>query len=219
MSDRSKKSRSTTASRRPAGAATRPGGDAQGPAGGGPAGTGDASRGTGDVGTSRVVLTAGSAAVAAKAVVSGSGERATGTRLRWVRWGLVGLAFAGFLIAFYLTVTHYRNIIPPCYGTSGCEEVITSRYAVILGVPLSLVGTVYFALMFYLGIALLTTSRSAVLRAYELLAYAGLLAAICLFLLQALVLKAYCTYCLTTEVIALLMWAGSFLVTSAARKR
>lgn len=133
---------------------------------------------------------------------------------RLVRIALVVLALAGFLISFYLTLTHYRNAIPPCYVTTGCESVVTSRYAVIAGIPLSLIGTIFFAVMFYLGIALITGPRKRITRAYELLAFLGILAAVLLFLLQAVVLKAYCIYCLGTEVIALLLWAGSLLVAS-----
>ena len=134
---------------------------------------------------------------------------------RVVPVALVILALAGFLISFYLSLTHYRDLIPPCYVTSGCESVVTSRYATILGVPLSLIGALFFAVMFYLAIALITGPHKKVLRAYELLAFAGILVAVVLFLLQAIVLKAYCVYCLGTEVIALLIWAGSLVVASS----
>lgn len=134
---------------------------------------------------------------------------------RVVRIALVVLALAGFLISLYLTLSHYRNTIPPCHVISGCESVLTSRYAVIVGIPLSLIGTIFFAVMFYLGIALTVGPRRRVTRAYELLAFLGVLAAVLLFLLQAVVLKAYCIYCLGTEVIALLLWAGSLGVTSS----
>ena len=134
---------------------------------------------------------------------------------RIARIALVILAFAGFLISFYLTLTHYRNAIPPCYVTSGCESVVTSRYATIAGIPLSLIGAIFFTIMFYLGISLAQGPPKLVVRTYDLLAFAGILAAVVLFLLQAVVLKAYCIYCLGTEVIALLIWAGSLLVTSS----
>jgi uncharacterized membrane protein len=129
-----------------------------------------------------------------------------------VRIALVVLALAGFLISFYLTLSHYRHLIPPCYVTSGCESVVTSRFSTILGVPLSLIGAIFFAVMFYLGIGLIAAPRRVVVHAYDLLAFAGILAAVALFLLQAVVLRAYCTYCLATEVIALLIWAGSLVV-------
>lgn len=60
-----------------------------------------------------------------------------------------------------------------------------------------------------------TGPSRAVVRAYDLLAFVGILAAAVLFLLQALVLKAYCSYCLATEAIALAIWAGSLAVGSS----
>ena len=41
------------------------------------------------------------------------------------------VALIGFADASYLTVEHYRNVIPPC-TTSGCETVLTSSYSTIL---------------------------------------------------------------------------------------
>jgi len=133
---------------------------------------------------------------------------------RWVPWLLVGAAYAGFVISLYLTLVHFRGYVSPCYVVHGCEEVQTSKYSVILGVPLALLGAVFFALMFYLGIGLLTSSRVLVLRVYKVLAFAGALALIPLFLLQAIVLKAFCTYCVATEAIMLLLWVLSFLLTA-----
>jgi len=136
---------------------------------------------------------------------------------RWVPWLLAGAAYAGFVISLYLTFVHYRGYVSPCYVVHGCEEVQTSKYSVILGVPLALLGTLFFALMFYLGIALLTGPRVQVVRAYKVLAFAGALAIIPLFLLQAIVLDAFCTYCVATEVVMLLLWVVSFLLASPGR--
>ena len=66
--------------------------------------------------------------------------------------------------------------------------------------------------MFYLGIGLLTSSSVTLVRAYKVLAYLGALAAVPLFLLQAVALRAFCTYCVATEVILLSMWGASFLL-------
>jgi uncharacterized membrane protein len=135
----------------------------------------------------------------------------------WVPWVLAGAAYAGFVISLYLTFVHYRGYVSPCYVVHGCEAVQTSKYAVVLGVPLALLGTIFFALMFYLGIGLLTGSRVLVMRAYKVLAFAGALAIIPLFLLQAIVLKAFCTYCVATEAIMLLLWVLSFLLAAPRR--
>jgi uncharacterized membrane protein len=135
---------------------------------------------------------------------------------RWVPWVLTGLAFAGFVISLYLTLVHYRGYVSPCYVVHGCETVQTSKYAVVLGVPLALLGTVFFALMFYLGIALLTIRRPLVVTVFRLFAFAGAIAIIPLFLLQAIVLKAFCTYCVATEAIMLALWLLAFLLPAAA---
>ncbi len=43
----------------------------------------------------------------------------------------------GFVDAMYLTVEHYVNAIPPC-SIGSCETVLTSQYASVLGLPVSL---------------------------------------------------------------------------------
>ncbi len=135
---------------------------------------------------------------------------------RWVPWFLTGAAYAGFVISAYLTIVHYRGYVSPCYVVSGCEEVQTSEYSVILGVPIALAGALFFGLMFYLGVGLLTGSRVRLVRVYKVLAFLGALAIIPLFLLQAIVLKAFCTYCVATEVVMLAMWIVSFFLTAPA---
>jgi uncharacterized membrane protein len=130
----------------------------------------------------------------------------------WVRGALVVLALLGFLSALYLTLVHYRGGIPRCFVVKGCDIVQTSKYSAILGVPIALFGAVYFTIMFYLGIGLMARPTRKLVLSYKLLSYAGALAAIPLFLLQAAVLRAFCTYCLVTEVVLFLMWVGSFAV-------
>jgi uncharacterized membrane protein len=139
------------------------------------------------------------------------------SRRRALRAVLLCLSFLGFVVSLYLTIMHYRGIVPPCQIVRGCETVQTSRYSVIAGVPVALLGTAFFTVMFYLGIGLLTGPGATLVRAYKLLAYAGALAVIPLFLIQAILLKAYCSYCLATEVIMLALWVGSFWLTPGER--
>jgi len=133
-----------------------------------------------------------------------------------VRCALVTLALLGFLSALYLTLVHYRGGIPRCFVVQGCDVVQTSKYSAILGVPIALFGAVYFTIMFYLAIGLMASPTRRLVISYKLLAYAGALAAVPLFLLQAAVLRAFCTYCLVTEAVLLLLWVGSFAVKPAS---
>jgi len=136
-----------------------------------------------------------------------------------VPWFLAAAAYVGFVISLYLTFVHYRGYVSPCYVVHGCEQVQTSKYSVVLGIPVALLGTIFFGLMVYLGIGLLTGSRAALVRAHKVLAFLGALAVIPLFLLQAIVLRAFCTYCVATEIVMLSMWAVSFLLTAPVRDR
>ena len=60
-------------------------------------------------------------------------------------------AFLGFLDATYLTIKHYQGVLPPC-SVSGCENVLTSRYATVGTLPISLLGSVYYLLVMGLSI-------------------------------------------------------------------
>ena len=156
------------------------------------------------------------------AVDEGAGHDAAGTLSavrprRWVPWAVAVLAYVGFVIAAYLTIVHYRGYVSPCYVVQGCETVQTSKYSVILGVPVALVGAVFFGLLFFLAVGLLRGGPRWLVRAFKLLAFLGALAMIPLFLLQAIVLKAFCTYCLATEVVMLGIWVLSFLLVAPER--
>jgi uncharacterized membrane protein len=136
---------------------------------------------------------------------------------RWVPWTLAALAYAGFVLSAYLTIVHYRGYVSPCYVVQGCETVQTSEYSVILGVPVALAGAVFFGLLFYLAVGLLRSSRRRLIQVFKALAFLGALAIIPLFLLQAIVLEAFCTYCIATEVLMLAIWVLSFLLAAPGR--
>ena len=142
---------------------------------------------------------------------------ATRARRRWVPWTLAALSYAGFVVSAYLTIVHYRGYVSPCYVVQGCETVQTSEYSVILGVPVALAGAVFFGLLFYLSVGLLRSSAAMLVRVFKVLAFLGALAIIPLFLLQAIVLDAFCTYCIATEVLMLAIWVISFLLAAPGR--
>jgi uncharacterized membrane protein len=153
---------------------------------------------------------AGPAAAPARSVSSARGRR-------WLPWTLAALAYAGFVVSTYLTIVHYRGYVSPCYVVQGCETVQTSKYSVVLGVPVALAGAVFFGLLFYLSVGLLKDRGRLLVLAFKVLAFLGALAIIPLFLLQAIVLKAFCSYCLATEVLMLAIWILSFLLVAPGR--
>lgn len=105
-------------------------------------------------------------------------------------------ALVGFFDSSYLTVEHYRGNIPPCSLVSGCEKVLTSSYSVIAGVPLSLLGALFYFSFLVLVILYVDTGKMfpLVLLRYQVIL--GFLVSCILLFLQLFVLKAVCLYCL-----------------------
>jgi uncharacterized membrane protein len=117
---------------------------------------------------------------------------------RTLRVVLGVLAAAGLLISAYLTWVHFARVAPVCVGGSGgCETVQSSRYAAILGVPVSVLGLVGYA-----GLLL-----SAVLRGEVgvylgfLIALVGTLFSAYLTYLELFVIHAVCQWCLASAAI------------------
>lgn len=105
------------------------------------------------------------------------------------------VAFFGFLDSTYLTILHFKNSIPPC-TISGCDVVLTSKYAVILGVPLALLGSLFYLSVIFVCVLILTNYKSVFLRFFYILAITGIAVSAVLLGVQAFILRAFCQYCL-----------------------
>lgn len=110
------------------------------------------------------------------------------------------VALIGFADASFLTLEHYRGEIPPCSLGSifGCETVLTSSFATIAGVPIALLGAVYYLTMAVGAFAYLEGRREIALRLTLPLAGVGFLFTLVLLSLMAFVIKAWCLYCLVS---------------------
>ncbi|OGH24448.1 MAG: hypothetical protein A3B47_01675 [Candidatus Levybacteria bacterium RIFCSPLOWO2_01_FULL_39_24] len=116
---------------------------------------------------------------------------------------LLILSLAGFFDSSYLTIVHYKNIIPPCSITHGCEKVLTSQFATIFGVPISLFGSLFFLVLIFLLLL-------GWIKYFKWLTLAGVAVSIVLLYIQAFVLHAFCQYCLLVEAIIFTIFIVSF---------
>jgi len=112
------------------------------------------------------------------------------------------LGFLGFFVATYLTILHYKNIIPPCGVTGGCEKVLTSQFSTIGPIPLALLGSLFYLAVIILCILILTNYKKILVDLFYGMAAIGFLVSIVLILIQAYILHAFCQYCLTSEAIS-----------------
>jgi uncharacterized membrane protein len=68
----------------------------------------------------------------------------------WARLGSLVLALAGLAVSAYLTVEHYSSsttLACPETGVVNCVKVTTSSYSTLVGVPVALLGLLFFAAM------------------------------------------------------------------------
>ncbi|HET7480938.1 MAG TPA: vitamin K epoxide reductase family protein [Rubrobacteraceae bacterium] len=115
-----------------------------------------------------------------------------------IRAGIVALAVAGLMISAYLTWTHFQGTTPVCVGGgSGCETVQTSRYSVILGVPVAVLGL--FAYTGLLVSAAVRGGNAALLGLF--LALVGVLFSAYLTWLEIFVIRAICQWCVASAVL------------------
>ncbi len=110
---------------------------------------------------------------------------------------IVLLAIFGFGVSLYLAVTHYMGFTVPCDITHGCEVVLNSKYSSLYGVPLSVLGVLYF--MAIIVTSLLANHYISWQKYLTYLLSLGALAALVFLSIQFFVLKKVCQYCLATD--------------------
>jgi len=127
------------------------------------------------------------------------------------------VALLGLADGIYLTVEHVTGRTAECIASSGCQDVLSSKYAAIGPVPLAAVG----------AFAYFTAFSAAVLAAFgyrKCGAFFALLVGIMfattlwLIYLQAFVLNAFCDYCLFSAGVTTVL-AGIAIANALLRDR
>jgi uncharacterized membrane protein len=123
----------------------------------------------------------------------------------WISVSIAVLAFVGMVDASYVAIHSSQGFLLPCGIAGGCDQVLSSPYARVLGIPVA-----WFGLAFYL-----TTAGSALfalfgfehaLRLSFPLVSLALAFTLYLFYLQALVIRAFCDYCLLSALLVTLIF-------------
>jgi uncharacterized membrane protein len=116
---------------------------------------------------------------------------------RAVRIGLIVVSLAGTALAAYLTYVHYKPAALICMTGGGCETVQQSKYAVLAGIPVAVLGLAAWA-----GALVLAIWDSELARVLMLaLALIALAFAVYLVVLQLFVIDATCTWCMINDLV------------------
>lgn len=119
------------------------------------------------------------------------------------------VSFLGFLDAGFLTANHYFGTPLTCIIVHGCDTVTSSVYSQILGVPVALLGWVYYLTVFLLTIAFIDTKKRVFFDIARMCTVAGFFFSLWFLYVQAFLLHAYCIYCLGSVITSTLLFIAT----------
>jgi uncharacterized membrane protein len=116
---------------------------------------------------------------------------------RLLRVGLLLVSAVGIGVSSYLTYVHYQPEALICTGSGGCEAVQDSKYAVLAGVPVAVLG-----LSAWMAVLVLTVWNSELARTVTAAIALGALGFVAyLVILQLFVIDAICAWCMANDIL------------------
>lgn len=120
---------------------------------------------------------------------------------------LLLLSFLGLVDTLYLGIKRGTPI--PCSITTGCEEVLNSRFSAVGPIPISWFGFAFYLAVFSAAAFAVFSDDDRLLKLVFWPALAGFLISLGLVGVQAFILKAYCQYCLVSAALTTLILVAS----------
>lgn len=130
---------------------------------------------------------------------------------KWLITGFIFLSFIGFLDTSYLTINYYTGGAIECNILKGCEEVTNSKYSVIFGIPLALLGLLYYLFMLISSLLYLDTKNPLIPKAFLPITAVGFVFSGYLVYLQIWVIKAICQYCMLSAITSTMLFILSLI--------
>jgi uncharacterized membrane protein len=129
--------------------------------------------------------------------------------LRWQPIATLLLSIFGLGVSIYLTVTHFDKVALVCSSNSvvNCEKVTTSPQSEVFGIPVAMLGLVFFVPMLLL--CLPAAWRSADRRihlARLILSITGVGMILYLIIAELFIIKAICLWCSSVHLITFIMF-------------
>lgn len=128
-----------------------------------------------------------------------------------IRVALLGLGLAGFLVARHI-YKHKKSEEQPlvCMVGFDCHTVVHSNYARFLGIPVEILGMLYYGLvaLFYLSILFIPgVLHTALVGFMIILSTIAFLFSVYLISVQLFILKKFCSWCLVSAGISGMIFA------------
>ena len=130
-------------------------------------------------------------------------------------------AAIGLFDSGYLSMLEFRGQTGLACDLGGfnCDAVLTSQYSRFLNIPLAYWGLAYYSALFFLAIVYLDLRNRRILQLIELLLWSGFFVSLVLLYLQAFILRAFCLYCVISEVVVFSMILGYLILKLGFKNR
>jgi uncharacterized membrane protein len=130
---------------------------------------------------------------------------------RWVLTTSLVLCVLGLAVAAYLTFEHYTSSTTLACSSTGaidCLKVTTSSYAKVLGIPVALLGLLFFGAMTTLCLPPVWRADNPNVRRVRLAAASvGMLSVLYLVWVELFRVDAVCLWCTAVHVLTFLLFA------------
>jgi uncharacterized membrane protein len=116
------------------------------------------------------------------------------------------LSVLGFLDSAFLSIQHYNRDPFSCPLFGGCEQVTSSIYSEVFGIPIALLGAAYYTLIFISSLYSYLAENKRILFLVSHLTIFGFTASAYLVYIMLFVLNAVCFYCIISAAISTLLF-------------
>ncbi len=121
---------------------------------------------------------------------------------KWLHRLSLALAILGVLVSIYMTILKLTENPTMCIGNGGCMTVSNSKYAIIYGIPVAVVGvggylTILVLLLLERRVSFLAQNGTLILFGLALL---GFLFTLYLIYVELALIHALCPFCVTSQV-------------------
>lgn len=134
---------------------------------------------------------------------------------RWVVPASLSLALGGVAVSTYLTIAHYTSpkiIACSSSGAINCEAVTTSQQSTFLGIPVAVLGLVWFVALTAWCLPPAWRSSNRMVHVGRLAAtIAGLAFVLWLVYAELFIIRAICLWCTVAHVLAFGLFAIAVL--------
>jgi uncharacterized membrane protein len=121
---------------------------------------------------------------------------------KWLYRGSVALVVLGLLVSIYMTIYRISDNEGMCLGSGDCSIVNASRFSEVNGIPVAVIGVVGYAAI--LAVHLFENRNAFFKRNGTLLIFgmglAGFTFNVWLIYVEIAVLKAFCPFCVTSQI-------------------